>query len=413
MSGGAQREPRTLIVVTRDFGEFSLAVSFLRGQRFARTAQLLLPDNLLAFCRDAAPVPASPYQTGEDILAAVDRHQSDLVCLFSGYLFETGGLMSHEAVGDLVRQLRRRTCSVATSDPFLGLAGKLTLGQVDFRLDIADRGWLNRWLSHLALSLRNPKTPVVRPGLDDVTHLYPTAIPVAGDGVPRAAWADRIAADSLRHPPTPTHTNKKAEGDKPPSWLFLLASADLQCQIALQGRRRFERMLAKTLWHALAAGRLPTLIAPGPAIDRLRKRLPQLAELLPGCPFKEFERRLVDAEYVFYWNAFSFSQLMRLARQRPIFLFDRGHLSRTVQPYYQLASATHYGGWEPPCLDQRLPLDRDTLARLATEQLPALRDLCVRWSSAPSADEVVERLVRERAAPAAAKTQPDRPTGAG
>ena len=398
MTTTADNEPRVLIVVTRDHGEFGFAASFLKGQRLARSARVLLPQALYGLYRDAAPAPTAPYQTLADILAAVDEHQPDLVCLFSGYLFENGGLLSCEAVNELVRHLGERGCRIATSDPFLGLGRKLTLSQIDARMFTSGQPAKKRWLTRLLLAFKGPNTPVVRlPALEHVTHLYPTAIPPADDDVPRATFFNPAIIRPAATAPEPVQSGGE---DRPPSWLFVLSKIDLECQFALHGRRGFERLLVATMWQTLATGRLPTLIAPAETTKRVARKLPALAELLPGCPFEEFERRLLGAEYVFYWNAFSFSLLARLANLLPVFLFDRGHLARTIRPYHELARSCHYGGWDLPYLDQRRTLGIESLAPMAAAQQPALRTLREHWSAAPTPDQVVHGLLRSRTPPA-------------
>jgi len=83
MTGGNQR--RSLIIVSRDYGELALAVSLLRGQQLARATALLLPERLFRENQAALPVPALPYATLDDLLSAVNAHQPELVFLFSGY----------------------------------------------------------------------------------------------------------------------------------------------------------------------------------------------------------------------------------------------------------------------------------------------------------------------------------------
>ena len=381
-----QREARVLIVVTRDHGEFSLAMSFLRGQRLAGRATMLLPDNLYPSYRESAGVPATPYAGSDDILAAVDAAEPDIVCLFSGYLFEQGNLLSPESLNQLLQRLRDRGCRIVTSDPFLGLASGLTLGQIDTRMLASGQTGIRRWLTRLAVRWRGLGTPVVRvPALEEVIHLYPTSIPLRADGVERWSFFNPAVI-------------RPEIGDGQPNarrhWLFVLSATDLHCQRASLGIRKFTALLAGMLWHTGQASRQPTLIAPHSVVRLVARHIPQ-AELLTTCPFDNFQTRLLEAEYVFFWNAFSFSHLARVANELPLFLFDRGHLARTVKPFYEVARACHFGGWELPYLDQHHALDADALRELATVQRPVMRALRASWQASPTPDQVVERLVSE------------------
>jgi hypothetical protein len=381
-----QREARVLIVVTRDHGEFSLAMSFLRGQRLARRATMLLPDNLYLSYRASAGIPAIPYVGSDDILAAVDAAEPDIVCLFSGYLFEQGHLLSPESLNQLLQRLRDRGCRIVTSDPFLGLASGLTLGQIDTRMLASGQTGIRRWLTRLVVRWRGLGTPVVRvPALEEVIHLYPTSVPLRPDGVERLSFFNPATIRLAIEPEQP---------DSGRHWLFVLSATDLQCQRTSLGIRKFTALLAGMLWHTEQAGRLPTLIAPRSIVRLVARHLPE-AELLTACPFDDFQRRLLDAEYVFFWNAFSFSHLARVANELPLFLFDRGHLARTIKPFYDVARACHFGGWELPYLDQQDALDADALRELATAQRPVIRALRESWEASPTPDKIVERLVSE------------------
>jgi len=431
MTTRTSRDARSLIVVSRDYGELGFATSFLRGQAFASRAAIMLPDNLFAsnttsflrgpgFASQAATVlpgdlsgdngasptiPAFQFRTLRDILDLVNTHKPDLVFLFSGYLLSNQrGVLSPESLDALLRYLRERGCRVITSDPFLGLAPQLTLAQIDTRMLTSGQTLWERWRMRLVLRLQGPRTKVVGVrSLEDVTHLYPTSIPPRGGNVPmvsffnpnivRAAAELRAARDALL----------QADADKlPPRWLFVVSSTDLECQHRLVGRRKFRGKVLRLLWHALAAGRRPTLIAPASILDGLSSKVPDLVELLSSCPLAEFEERLLEAEYVFYWNAFSFSQLSRLANELPVFLFDRGHLARTVKPYYEMARSCHYGAWEPPYLDQTHPFDLRELAELAARQKPAMRMIRERWQSSPTPDQLVDQLMGTGVKPAPA-----------
>ena len=81
---------------------------------------------------------------------------------------------------------------------------------------------------------------------------------------------------------------------------------------------------------------------PATMVDQLANQLPDTVELLPFCPFVEFEARLLAAEYAFYWNVFSFSVVLRIANGFPVFFYDRGHLSRTIEPLYDIGRGVHF-----------------------------------------------------------------------
>ncbi|MBI4342469.1 MAG: hypothetical protein HY599_03770 [Candidatus Omnitrophica bacterium] len=371
-------------------------MSLLRGQRFAGRASMLLPERLFSVNQNALPVPASCYATLDDIVRAVDACQPDLVFLLSGYLFSNERLLSREALKRLLRQLRDRGCCVATSDPFVGLAPRLTLAELDIRIPLSAGPAVHRWLAALMSRLR-PRSKVMRiPCLEDVVHLYPTPIPVSEDPVPRRSFFNPTVIRAACG--TRALGARRGHSDGPesrPRWLFVISQVDLRFQVVLRGQEKFIEFVRDLLRRAAEAERHTTLVAPPWLADRLMNALPDSVELLPFCPLAEFEQRLLDAEYAFYWNAFSFSHVARVANELPIFLFDRGHLARTIKPYYEVARSWLYGGWEPTYLDPTQVVSREVLADLARAQKPALRALRERWQALPTPDELVDQLVAE------------------
>jgi hypothetical protein len=402
MTAKTRSEARSLIVVSKDFGELSFAMSFVRGQAFAGRARMLLPDDHYSRNEGTLPVSVSRYATREDILAEVDAHGPDLVFLFSGYLLSHDRLLSPQVLDSLVRYLRDRRCHVVTSDPFLGLAPRLTLAQMDTRMLFSARPVLTRWLSRIQMRLLSSKTQMVRvQSMETATQLYATSTPDADVEEP----IQRLSFFN----PTTVHADADARivgggsaaraADSTGRWLFVLSVTDVACQGALLGLRGFTRVVARLLVNTLRVGKRPVLIAPALTVEVLSKGLPNAVELVPLCPFVEFETQLFDAEYAFYWNAFAFSIIPRLANGLPVFLFDRGPLARTIQPFYQAGISCHFGGWVPPYLDQKQPLDPSMLVDLAEKQELAMRIIRERWQSSATPDEVVDQLLRERVRP--------------
>src|SRR5688572_16422734 len=109
---------RSLIIVSKNYGELALAVSWLRGQELARGTLMVLPEHLYQENKGTLPVAALPYATLEDLLSAVSKHQPELVFLFSGYLLAIEHVLSPPSFTALLRRLDETGCRVITSDPF-------------------------------------------------------------------------------------------------------------------------------------------------------------------------------------------------------------------------------------------------------------------------------------------------------
>ncbi|MDJ0849088.1 MAG: hypothetical protein QNK04_11980 [Myxococcota bacterium] len=390
----------SVIVVSRDHGELGFALSFLREQALARHATLALPENLYFANREAMPAPVFPYSTLDDIGKIVEGRKAERIFLFSGYLLPNEGMVTPERVEGFVRGLQRSGRRIVTSDPFLGMASGISASQIDPRklvrsLEREHAPWL-RWLFRRLLRRGLQEKPVLSVArMDGVDHLYATSIPEA----PGASGGD--ARRLVFFNPAMTREAAGPGASTRPRWLFVLSSTDLECQRMTTGLVELAGRVEQRLRDALDAGRRPTLIAPPWMIETLAAKLPEEVELLAFCSFPEFETRLLAAEYVFYWNAISFSLLPRIARGLPVFAFDRGHLAQLadwalegqpIKPFYRNALACHFGGWEPPLLDPTATLDASRLATLAEQQRPRLREILARWLTSPTPDEVVAAL---------------------
>lgn len=372
---------RCVVVVSGQHSEVASAEMLLRTQAIAVDARILLPPALHAVHRASFGTRAAPYASLADIKGVVAAHDPQIVFLCSAYLFALDKTLSRREVSELLDFLRLRGCRIATTDPLVGLAGRLTLRDVDTRYLLPGEAAWKRALAAAAARIARSHKLVPVPRMDDVIHVYPGGAPDIDDGVQRA---------SFFAPPAP-HAHEAER--TPPNWLFLLSEVDLHAQLVETDLRGFVENILGLLRFAVAEGVKPTLIAPAMIVELLAGAMSADMQLHQILPIVEFRRRILDAEYVFSWNAFSPSQLDRLASELPVFFFDRGFLSRAVKPFYDAAQACHFGGWEPRYLDQRQLFSPYVLAHLAKQQLPAVRALRERWSRSPSPDDLMRQLV--------------------
>ncbi|MAF66225.1 MAG: hypothetical protein CMJ84_11290 [Planctomycetes bacterium] len=400
----APRPPRSLIIVSRDYGELGLACSLLHGQRLAREATLLLPGSLYFENERNLPVNAYPYSKARDIREVVAATRPELVFLLSGYLLSNDGLLSPGAVEELVEHLEESGATLLTSDPFLGMAANLDLGQVDMEMLVARYPRWYRPLLRLLLRIRSRGGVELCavPALRRLIHLYPTAVPRA-EGLPEAR---RLSVfNPIPVLPAGNRGDERLAGEgeahggeaTPPRWLFLLSSADLHGQSVQTGLLDFLDLLVARLADAVELGRRPSVIGSQRLAELLAGRVPDEVELVSTCSFADFTQRLLEAEFAFYWNAFSHSVLLRVANGLPVFLFDRGHLAQTVAPFQAAALACHFAGIGLPELDQREPLDADDLAQRASAAAGDLRAILAHWLASPTPDELGALLQAERA----------------
>jgi len=378
MTRGDSLNGRALFVIDNDFGALGTVMYLLHGQELSKRSTILLPQRAHELHGARLPVANRPYRSTQDILDIVDAEAPEVVCLFSGYVLALQGVLTIDALGELVRELRRRGCKVATSDPFLGTFHRIAEAELP---NSPIPRFLDRLISGVPraqgrvagyfrlLGRKRLASHVRRVAdiLEDVAHVYPVPI----DGLEARGSATRVSffnpkylrtAEELRRNSDAVSARLHVPGGTR-RWLFVLAQFDLEFQERKHGRKGFVDLVARMIRETLKAGRHATFIGPAVITDALSVEFGRNASvsLLPYCAYEEFEQRLLDAEFAFYWQIFSTSSFLRLWNGLPVFFFDPGHnahllsaLKATGLEYYYLADPPIY-------LDAARPLDGDSL----------------------------------------------------
>ena len=353
-----------LFVVCNDYGELALVMYLLEGQSFAPNATLMLPPRLHANNPDILPGRTLVYHSAVDIRQEIGKRPRGILGLFSGYLLPTHHLCASGELDSLLRWAHSEGWQAFTSDPFLGLVD----GGEERRELVSRRSGNKQSLEDLFIHLLTETHATLK----RIPHVYPF-------GVPPLKLARSVRKHLCFHNPaflSPSGKNPPALSAAPtaaqasPRWLFVLGSEDYSAQKRLLSEEQFCRTLVRMLEETLAAGCTPTLIAPVEVIDSVRKQSPLASEmeLLPHCEYFRFLSLLRDAEYVFYWNAVSFSALLRTLLGKPWFTFDNGHLINTMSAeYVARISEWFYQGCEPPRLAMTDALTCETLQQATSE----------------------------------------------
>jgi hypothetical protein len=356
---------KVLIVVSQDYGELANAVQFGSGPGIDAT--VLLPARLAAANRGELSLRAAAYATVDDIVAAVDREAPGLVCLFSAYLYGVNGLLDPAALRSLLDALHRRGVVPATTDPFLGLLQ--SPGAAPFSERHPARAMLERHFRDVGACLA------------EVPHVYPVP-PDPPPSVPWVAYFNPARAE----PPS----------GRRDTWLFVIAQEDYGAQAGRMGRAAFESVLVDRLRDAVAAGRVPVLIAPDACTRALAAtgRLPAQAVMVPFCSYAQFHELLLNAEYAFYWNVFTNSAAARLENGGAVFFFDNGHMAHAMPPLLALGMRTYYPHVVLPMLDVLERLDPAALAANARRLLDSLGIARARRQSQPTPAQAAARLLQ-------------------
>ena len=375
----AGHSPRLLFVVSDDFGELAKALTFTVGTSLQ--PRLLLPERLFAANRESLTHPVACYRTTYDIVEAVERERPDLIGLFSGYLYALNGFFTLDDVEALVRGLQGRGVRLLVSDPFLGALARLDDST------FSDRHPRKAWLTeHFARLVR------VFAG---VPHLYP--VPVDGVKRPRGVSFFNPSIVARRREIVGDLSRRIAADPGRPRWLFVLSTEDYGCQVGLHERARFGEMLRDMLRQSVRAGRQPLLVAPRACAEALERADPPIRGLavLPPCDHATFLACLLEAEYAFYWNAYAGSIPIRVANSLPVFLFDAGHLVRTIPSLGGAGAEWLFRDAELRLLGSAADLSPERLAPLAARQVEMLEGARAHYRRAPPPEELLAALTAE------------------
>lgn len=396
-----------LFVVCNDYGELSLAMYLLAGQEFARRTTLMLPPRLADANPDVLPGRTLAYHSAADVLREMEARRPGVLGLFSGQLLLVEDLFAGDALRGLLQSARERDARVFSSDPFFAL---LDEHEPDRLVDIRARRQRAFYLRLFDVVLgRVAKRKLARQlsQAQELLHGVPCVYPVdpaPADGAPARAPRLRLhfhnpafASAAGDAAPAAADAGAAPEGAPRPArqWLFVLGDLDYGVQSWAYGRSRFHRTLVHKLHETLRASREPVLIAPPAVIESVRRLSPVAGSmrLSTHCDFGSFLALLREAEYVFYWNAVSFSGLLRFVLGLPWFTFDDGHLMRILAaPYAERITQWYYRGGPPPRLDAGAALTAEALQQANTDYQHALGR--IRWSLAacPSPEEMIATL---------------------
>jgi hypothetical protein len=402
---------RLLFVVDNDYGELTMVMFFLQGRKLASRTTLLLPPRLYAANHAVLPVRTLPYRSYQELVQTIDSEDPDIVFLFSGYLLALHQLLSIDELGRLVRSLRERGRSVATYDPFWGLMLDPLTVFADHLLNDESRRWSMRLeMYELARAAPVVKTLTQTAAiLKELPHVNPA--PIKRDKVRTVSFFNPGLLQTTNRWPGAVTVGGSAKPDTR-YWLFVLSVEDFEKQKAqrlhrswaagdairpqpLDGRETFAELTFQTLQQTSRAGRRPILLAPEACLEAVRERMEnsEMAELVSFCPYDRFIPLLLNAEYVFYWNAISSSCLLRVVNGLPVFYFDRGHVEDGLPLVYKSTVEFFYAGWEPHYLDQENELNAEILEKLTASYKHATARIRANLESASTPEQLVDEIL--------------------
>lgn len=382
-------------IVTRNHGSLIDTMLFLHGSDLLARSVLLLPPDLYATHQSGLTARVREYNSFNDLLHWIDVERPSAVFLFCGYLLTAAGLLSSSELKQLVRAIEDRGCLAVTNDPCWGLLASrvpmrsgLPAGNLIQKLHRAFVEWL---IPHrLRRSYRT---------LKHLVHCYPTSVEpmLSGQGFRTVEYFNtRLLGllDRSDDQECAKSGNRLRRPMDSPYWLFILASLDYEIQVNLHGKSAFIESLVARLRDTNDSDRHAVLIAPDACLAAVKDSAELRNLTLIGfCDYQRYVSLLLYAEYAFYWNVGSSSSLYRLINSLPVFCFDRGHVARWFQSFYERTVELLYRGHTPTMLDHREALIPSRLESLAYAYRHAADDIVRQLKLLPEPEELVGRLL--------------------
>lgn len=350
-----------MLVICNDYGELACALYLLEGQAFAKNTTLMLPPRLYANNPDVLPGRTFLYHSLDDVRNKMDSQKPGILGLFTGYLLPIHRLCEIDELDSLLRSTQAKGWRTFTTDPFFGLLDDIEPGKlVRFRWSL---GSIIRVSEAMERKRDRRLYSELQRLLEGIMHVYPCGEPPAS-GDP--GFGKRLHFHNNAFASEPIHESSKVtlEADHDSQrWLFVLGDLDYAIQTGKYGHK-FPLILTRKLHDTLEAGRVPTVIAPNHVLEAVRKHSPvaHAMELVGHCDYSQFQSLLLDAEYVFYWNASSFSCIPRTLSGKPWFTFDDGHLLKGLSAdYANRLLHWFYRDEKPPYIDISATLSKELM----------------------------------------------------
>lgn len=385
-----------VLVVCNDYGELASALYLLEGQSFAENTTLMLPPRLYANNPDVLPGRTFLYHSLDDVRNKMDSQKPGILGLFSGYLLPNHHLCEPDELDSLLCSTQAKGWMSFTTDPFFGLLDDIEPGKlVRFRSSI---GSMLRVFAAIERKRDRRVLSETHRLLQGILHVYPCGeSPAAGE--PGFGKRLHFHNNAFVSQPINDPSRSALEADHDSQrWLFILGDLDYFIQIGKYGHK-FPLVLMRKLHETLEAGRVPTLIAPTQVIEVVRKHSPvaHAMELVGHCDYSQFQSLLIDAEYVFYWNAASFSCIPRTLSAKPWFTFDDGHLLKGLSAdYANRLFDWFYRGEKPPYLDISATLSKEALQDARQRYLPSAQRIRRGLLDSPNPQALLSALARQR-----------------
>jgi hypothetical protein len=385
---GAGEGGRTLFILDNDFGELTTVMYLILGQECFGDARILLSHRLYEKNHDVLPGRTGVWNSEQDLVEKIETLRPRVVVFASGYVLPVHKLLTADAMDRLCALAQRHNAVVVTADPFLGLISQWSGRGLDQLISIdipKNAGEHLVAVKRAADAMLHAALSKAEKVLRTLPHLYPSFTDM--DALETATTDGRNVSffnDALVLPPDINVTATTA--GRASHWMFVISEVDYQIQMMFMGNIEFARVVASLLTQTVQLDRHAIFAGPAELLDLLKPALAdnERIHLLTFCSFPRFMSLLLSAEYSFYWNVVSHTILMQLWNGRPVVLFNRGHLARSVPALYERVIAWYYQGWEPPYLDHNAALSLSALEEAVAPHAQHRNQIMARFRRAQS-----------------------------
>lgn len=388
--------PKVLFVLDNDYGELTTILYLVLGQNYFCQSKVLLTSRLYEKNQNVLPGQVELWSTEEGLLGTIQNYQPDILVFAAGYLIPVHNLLTSEALKRVCKAATDQNVKVVTADPFLGLLSEWSpkgLNQI-ISIDIPTEA--NENLANLkqqADKKLHTELAAANSFLREYEHLYPTYTDMSGiktyasDEKNRSFFNEKLVI--------PSELQSLESKDKP-HWMFIISEVDFQTQTMHLGAGKFVAMVWNLLTQGANLDRTVIFLGPSALINMLRSMSPtpnKNIRLFNFGAFDDVMSLLLTAEYTFYWNVVSHTILIQLWNGRPVILFDKGHLARSVSHLYERVIAWYYQGWEPNYFDQTQKITLEGLADFVSDHKKQTPKLMKDYTRASSPEELFDSLL--------------------
>ena len=208
-----------LVVVSHDFGELAYAYDFISSLKGKYAICIALPEHIYQSNRGVLGFQCVQYTSDDDILSLYQKLAPEYVLLFSAFLLVPNKVFNLRSLGRFIARLKRDRKVLISSDPFLGMTGSFTVGDVNLERINPSTNRLRQYLLRRLSILQFRRIHAILEGI-------PRLVPFGVSGMDIGPEPLRGYYSYFNKHPMPA----SPETVQSPYWLFVISELDYSLQ---------------------------------------------------------------------------------------------------------------------------------------------------------------------------------------